>query len=589
MQRIRLLCALALALLIPTVCAMANPFDLLVHRGSPNNFFMDAQTPQGWGGAFSGLTPGATITGTNASSFAVDGIGQIVPANGGTITYNSAWSAPTCNPCNLVIGGVTYPVTTRANALEIASPDASSGDQLGYSVGGPFGRALGKAVPGYTVWLRSSIYNPTGAAAYFEPPSLATWNPYPGILTYRSLVVDNSLDANGNPNLKHGFVDGGMYFAPVDATSNYPIVYRDFWFYMNVPHAITGGFLTSSGDGGGWSLFNSRIENGPLYDWTQGDHQGIAVRGNCDIEGNHFLNLSNLAIQVNSLAVPGTCVIANNVFENIHTDVIDYNGSHLLIADNINFGYNIIDPVDHGDFFQSGGSTVYLDWQWLRNFTGNDISNSGAHANSCFFGSDQTAGSIQVTAKNNICYVGSQWGYVAQKADHPIFQYNDGLFDPFMNMQAVTTNVAIANQQAGGINGGQIDHNIINAISIGNQSGVLVTTPNLVIDTSALSMAQVYTRYLQIFPNLVNNQTDAKWKNRAGWIYMFTPGDTPLASGGAVELDGTVDGTLFPACPGQTNRYGAAGALNDGSVFHVAGGYYACNDNTWLAAHPVAS
>ena len=102
------------------------------------------------------------------------------------------------------------------------------------------------------------------------------------------------------------------------------------------------------------------------------------------------------------------------------------------------------------------------------------------------------------------------------------------------------------------------------------------------------------------FPNHPQNDTtDQLINTRAQALVLFTPGDTAVtnntsATGVVYQVtvtgtnagsgDGTVAGALFPACSGQVN-----GAWNDGTPFHISGGYYACNDATWLAAHPPAT
>jgi hypothetical protein len=187
--------------------------------------------------------------------------------------------------------------------------------------------------------------------------------------------------------------------------------------------------------------------------------------------------------------------------------------------------------------------------------------------------------------KNNIVYMGGGTGHAMTLTMHdaPVAQFNTLLADPYCpafpsaNPQIETL--------GGGINGGTITHNFVNSINMTLQAGSPTLTPNASkanipgLDVAvSITPAALLAVNRVAFPNLPANQSDIRWKSRAGCLYFFTPAaGVAVASGGAMNVDGTYCGALFPAGTGQAN-----GAWNDGTVPSLS-------DPTWLLAHPAAT
>lgn len=598
-------------------------------------------------------TANGAISGVSGD-FKIDGAGNLVPANSGAGTIDTAWVRNGTAPyTGTGVSAKTYAIALVANARYIR-PEPTPYDEWYFSV--QIGTAAGGPALGETVYIRTGDRLLNGAAAYFEPVSVASFTGS-GRITFRSELVDTSIDANGNANRKHGYRTGNTYMNGATSTGNYPFDFRDIYWLTNVASPLTQSFFNLNSSNVGFRIYNSRFECGPeVLDPTQ--HVGIALKGEATIDGCYFKRLGGFAITVDALAIAGTASITNNVFDGLTADGIEFAGSNVTITGNFGFGWTT-NPGDHADPVQCtgdgriAGGTGYVDGVYTNvpltgsgavgilatitvtggSATGVSITASTTipaltaltTANTNLGGSgsgftyttstatgptfapitknifvNDTTGGMQSgfwisdqlepgrirsgVYKNNIVYMGGGTGHAMTLSAHdaPVAQFNTILGDPYC------PSFPSANPQietgGGGINGGTITHNFVNSINMSLQAGSPTLTPNATktniagLDVAGKTAAQLIATYQIAFPNLPTNQSDVRWRSRAGCLYFFTPAaGVAVASGGAMNVDGTYCGALFPAGTGQAN-----GAWNDGTVPLLT-------DPTWLLAHPAAT
>lgn len=553
------------------VCASAAHAGVLRLRGGAYvatiNF--GSRTVIGWGDYATVLAPGATLTGTGNADFSVNSGSALVPAGtkgSGTAIFTRSSYLLSSSGLNFSIGLLTG---DQSIALE---PVYSISTQVRNMFFGPCGLSTCTAKPtlGSTLWLRNGAWNTSNALGDtgFKPVSQYTGS---GRITARSENPDVSLDVNGNPRLQHGSKLGMVYWDP-DLNEASPVDFRDIWFY-NDSAAPTTDRLFGFAGGSGANFYNSRVEYGPDVVNPTAQY-GLVLVGATTVDHMHFVNIGTALLESG-----GNLTVSNTIFEGIRADAMQFSGDNILIDHVFGFGWLGL-AADHPDFIQwTGGSFNNTGITYRYDIAVQDL---GGGLDSCLRIGDIVPPWIitNVSLHNNICYHGSSHGAGVPDSDHPTMSFNTILTDPFSKPDGSHVN-SVARVELG-INGAVVDHNVINQIDTSTQAGVITGSANISMatnsnyDASTHTSAQLCATYQLAMPNLVCNQSDAKWKTRAGVLFMFTPGDTAVASGGFKQLDGTFSGALFPACLTQVN-----GAWNDGVV-------YAC-DAAWLISHPAAT
>jgi hypothetical protein len=543
---------------------------------------MGAKTRLGFGGFMTNEGASTSITGTNNGDFKIDDTSTLAPAASGAGTYGAAWTQSGGATSYTLTGasGIIYAVTVQTGKIHIATRNGapthadSNNDpdrtELYMTIrrstagGGP---ALGDDI----VWQNGSVYNPTSALWYLEPLTIANYTGS-GRITIRSETPDTGTDANGNPRLQHGAKMGMVYFNG-DSVAAYPIDFRDIWWFTDQPTPVTAIFFQYAQSGtSGVSFYNSRCELGPDVS-IPNNNGGFRCAGSSTVDGCHFLNMGDPAcITMTMSVVPGAATISNNIFEGIYSDAIDIDGSGVTITRNFGFGWakqagNHQDPVQY-----TGSASSQTLGAMTQNIFCNDL---GGNLQSGFFLSDQTGGFLGGgNLKNNIISMGNTHGITLDHADAPIIQYNTVLVDPLVQPLNLVNN--LIELTSTGQNGATITGNAVNAVSTGTQPGT-ITLDNALLPIGSLTSAQIVAMYQVAMPNYPGNNTDARWKTRAGVLNIFTPADLAVGSGGFKKVGGTFYGALFPAPSGYPN-----GPWNDGSVYQPL-------DATWLSNHPAAT
>lgn len=534
-----------------------------------------AKTRLGLGGFNTAEAALSALTGVNNADFTIDNISTFCPAAG---AYNGAW-APAGGPVWTLTGASSqvYQVTSQANAFHVATRNGapthadSNNDpdrtqlyltlRRSTAAGGP---ALGDSI----IWRDTAQYNPTNALWYLEPLGVAAYTGGPGRITITSQTVNTGLDANGNP-IRGGLAQMGMvYFSP-DNDAPYPIDFRGITFYTNEPTPPVGIFFQYA-QGSGVSFYDIRAALGPAV-LVPNNQGGFRLTGACTFTRGHFVGMGDPACVTMDTRLAGPAEISDTILEGIYSDGFGFVGSNVAILRNFGFGW-LNSPGNHQDPVQTGNAATIVLGEHAYNIFHNDL---GGNLQSGFFLADQVAGFLaSANFHNNILSLGNNHGYSLDKPDAPVGQFNTILCDPLVNPLAlIDTAIELF---AGGQNGAVLTGNICNAVSSALQPGVVVLD-NLLVPVGALTSAQLIARYQQIFPNYPANNTDPRWRNRAGSLNIWTPADLAVASGGAKKLGGTFYGSLFPAPAGYPN-----GPWNDGSVYDPL-------NPVWLAAHPAAT
>lgn len=567
-------------LVVLMVCASAAHTGVLRLRGGAYvatiNF--GSRTVIGWGDYATVLAPGATLTGTGNADFSVNSSSALVPAGtkgSGTATFTRSSYLLSSSGLNFSIGLLTGDQSIYTNlawtgtdqvAAMFVGPCNNGGSDCAY-----------KPTLGSTLWLRDGAWNTTNVNGYtgFKVNSQYTGS---GRITARSEHPDTALDANGNPRNMHGAKLGMMYWDPNGTTEAQPVDFRDVYHYTDAPSPVSATLFAVAGGIGGINFYNGRVEAGP--DVTDPRFlQGLKPIGTLTIDGYVFVNMGNSLLHSG-----GGLTIQNSYFEGPKGDAIQTSGDHELFSHNLAYQFLGI-TADHPDFIQWAGDTSnHTDLVFTKNAAVYDTVTAPdtGGIDGCLRVGDQSAPGILtgIVQNNNICFIGSSHGIAIPLADHPQASFNTMLTDPSIKSDATRVNISTGFQN--GTNGGILDHDVSNSFDTSTQTGVITGSGNISkatnsnYDATARTAAQLWATYQIALPNLDSTKSCPKWCSWAGVLFMFTPGDTAVASGGFKQLDGTFSGALFPACLTQVN-----GAWNDGAV-------YAC-DAAWLISHPAAT
>lgn len=403
-----------------------------------------------------------------------------------------------------------------------------------------------------------------------------------GRITIRSETPNTTwVDEYGNPKRGGGAIIEGIEFT---STSHYliPIDFRYINFEWQYATEKPFDFFFRYRDNTapqpyGISFYNNFCGS-PLGDASPREDCFDARQG---VAQENYIDTAGRAIQIGT-DVPNhslPSLATRNVGRRLYTDMVDTLGPFNTSTYNHSFDWNALPPAhaDQGQHFGLQNGVSYATTVTFRYNTSSK--NEGALNTVSPQGTIMQAGDTDigltmggVKGNNNIGWTVANQAAAITRATDPevlantVLQILPGA--PNTNGSWVISSPRIRLLSG---TGGLVSHNIIAdpLIEVGTQPGVVVTD-NLSPTASAAA-------YLALFPNL--DYTTATHGNRLEFLRQFTPQNRLITASppGVVNLDGTVVGALFPACPGET-----IGAWNDLTVWNCANG-------AWLAAHPPAN
>jgi len=435
---------------------------------------------------------------------------------------------------------------------------------------------------GDTIYCRDGYFNSESSGSARIRPPASGWTTSGGKLTVRSRTVDASVDANGNPNRRHGFKIGRLSMAH-EASGNiyWPLDFRDVFFHVTVPWttpAIASGALLKYSDmfGYGVSLYNSRME---ADENPNGGIDGIVLVSGplagqeAHLEGVTFVNGGKTIL----VSCPETYISVHPILKAIDTFDQKDDVCAIGLTNATNTG---VSNVEIEGIFTFGGTPVtgshpdFIQHQGVRDgltATFGSVKKcalvmANEAAMQAYFYDDTTSVSTltDCVTQNCIATTDRPQGVWLTRISNADIRFNTIL--KALNGDIGGTPAISIPATSGAVNG-TYSHNVCVALSVNAQTGTVVKTPNAILATNQTAYETAFPYYTE-GPELVNKQR---------MLRCFTPANTLVASGGVMNPDGTANGALFPLNDPGDNH----GAWNDGTVFNPS-------DPTWLAAHPPA-
>ena len=307
----------------------------------PGELFFGINTRSGYGGIPLALPEGSLITGTGASDWAINAIGELVPS--GTYGAVKSFSLSAGQSYTLTFSDASVRTVTlvAAQAHFTASPtDTASVFQLR--------TYLQTAGFGGDLVGRDCLINPTRAYWRIRPPAAG----YSGAIVIRSENPTAGNDADGNPIRGGGCVIGALAFDPFQL-ARIPITLQDLTFYNDVdgPHSAFVSYTTTTGTGVG--SIRCRYENATNVSFANLNNC-FTCRG-ATAQHNAFVYAKK---GVTGGTVDGTYEthVLDNVMKNMTADATQMIGQNLFVKRN--FAYNFLDSGvgEHPDGAQHLGT-----------------------------------------------------------------------------------------------------------------------------------------------------------------------------------------------------------------------------------------
>lgn len=539
---------------------------------APTQMAFGVKTRSGAAEVATGASASSSPTGTNAADWTVNTRSGMTPSG----TYGNFKTYAASSYTLGIDNGDSVEITmqsAKAHVIAVNSgtnADTSTSSQIKtvFELGSG---ASGALVAGDTIVGRTSHFNPGAGLWALDVPSGAwgasTGNPV--IIT--SEEVNSGTDTDGNPLRGGGFKIGRMYLG--GATGTQPFSCRDMSFYINQAVSANTPLVVWAVAGSGAAFVRCDFRYGPSSTNATSSF-GINARLPCTVTDCHFENVATALLGNTGAGFQAS----GNVFKSLYADAFQTNGDNHNITDN--FMYDWAPQVgDHPDTYQLQRTAAVTNrGNILRNIS---VRNNGGlnldDAQGLFNDSNGTGfHESGLVFKNNIHLLTSTNQCVLDLCDGPVVQYNTMLADPYAN-----TTISPANMYTVGAGVGvTMTHNVSNLLSTSSQTGTVVNTPNALFSVANNPTAPQLAAYIAAltvaFPNFATF-TPGTLTTRSAVLFLFTPADTLIASGGVMNPDGTANGALFPATAGET-----IGAWNDGSVFDPG-------SPAWVAAHPPAT
>lgn len=488
---------------------------------------------------------------------------------------------------------------------ETTNPDGGTGVfntakwQINQTVG--TGSAM---VGGDTLYLRDGFFNPTNLTY-----TLSTLSSYgAGRITVTSETHDSTNDANGNPALKNGFKYGGGMVLKPPSNVTVPIDFTYLWCYVNQAAVVSPCLKYNSTQGSGAGFYFSRAEEGPAMGTTEVHF--FQYRGPGVVDHNHIINMGKAITPPDNVtggmtitnnicelclddfidrSGPGNYVAGNFLFNSADTpgnhqdfmqdQTVGGTSNYGIVERNVLIVNDLSLTSDYPQFlFNNNGATAPMLNATFRNNIGNSmignmiymvdfnaptitnnttltVINSGFPATATGGisgtlltfttnpGSTLVAGrsitGTGVTALTVIVAPVSPWNGSTAMATVNNSQSVPPGTTLTIGATPLKANISVPTGK-GGIDLSS-SNNVSNAISYGSQGGTVTSTKDLIL--SCCSSASPYTT---MFPNYVQGASPGV-TNYAAALRFWTPANTPVASGGAVNPDGTISGALTPA------------------------------------------
>jgi len=490
---------------------------------------------------------------------------------GASTTYGSAAPAVLNGPYTVVVTDGTYNSTVTVNIIanaftirEMTASGANGGrwatDSMytvdGTATSGPTQlRTLlqnATLARGDTIWCRDGIFNPTSA----EVRMRIRVGGYSGsgMITIRSETVDASVDQYGMPNRRHGAEMRRLIFDDANLTGDIyvPIRLEDMWLSST---RTTEAVVTYADTDALWgvSAYNCRIAGDSSI--VADSLRGITLRGSqTDVAYVQFCTLTNLGrgivVQSSTGGVGGRtkgALIQDNDAYAMCEDFINDSGEATVVERNFARDWQWVGVGAHPDAYQhvhDGASPTTYDGPKVRYnifVTNTDLATYTFQA---YFTDDTALARLltNVEFKWNIGTCLTSHGVTMARLNGPVCQYNTtlSLVTPGVDLNGDTTPTnTIISVPGGGKNGtdGTFSYNAANSISVGPQTGTVVSTPNV-----ALSSGGGATSYATALPNWAETGITSRALAKAA----LTPANVAVASGGLKETDNRYNGAIGP-------------------------------------------
>jgi len=521
---------------------------------------------------------------TSSADWSVDASGYIAAT--GTYGAYKAYGASSY-ALTLPDASASSIVLESGEATVRALPTDSSGSSQLRTILGIASGANGALVLGDRVVCRTSDQQPSNLNDMIAAPA-GLWAAGAGSrITVQSEEPATGNDADGHPRRGGGYRMGKLYLSGPAGVA-YPLDFVDISFYTD---AATPGTTTLGAyqNGYGANFYRCLIACGPnvLPGSVNGTLTGFNIPGSAVFQECHFENLND-AVQVNAV---GPLTVTHSVFKNLHSDGLKPTAgpSGNLITDNFftdwapATGNNPPATSAHPDTVQILTGSTVEDWgSYLRNISIRGVGVLNLADAQGFYGNPGTGNTIGgIVCKNNIHFLTAGNQFDINAPIDPDVRFNTFITDPYANTSLSAANI-LTRAIGGAGSGGTFTHNVVaGSIDASLQTGTTITTPNvqmgLATPPSAPQLAAYIAALQVMFPNFSGYTTPGTLKTRAAVLQLFTPADLAVASGGLKNPDGTFNGALFPATPGNP-----IGAWNDGTAFSP-------DDPKWVAAHPAAA
>lgn len=476
------------------------------------------RTPNAWGGDDAGYAGAGTLlitTGNDAGDWTIDTDNYLVPSGvraavGGFAVpkvYSSAAYVLT------VTDGVgfsqTVNITMLANdvTIRIAKHDGTFYDPNEWYEAH---HCLNVALKGHNVWMRSGDYNISNFNTPTEPFDESLYGgTVGGKITFRSIVVDTSVDAQGDKNRRHGSrINRALWTAQSVGVT--PIRYEDVYFYNSVApvDGQTGLFNDDhAAANSGLEFFNCGFENAAaLTDVEVSNCGGLSYSGD-DLKVTYctFYRVGY------GMGCGGNRLISqHNVFHHIiDADAHQVGGDtqdHLVQYNKLYDQY----PVSEGhcDFLQIFGCTIT--GLHLGTISHNKI--YGTNAQGVWIadgaGGQYASGLIEL----NIIHTDSIHGIYAAPFDNITIQKNTVLTHDFNSLSAITVEGGAA---------ATYTRNVANQLGGTQTAFTSVPNPNATISEGG-SKAALIANLVAAFPGYVHPTVATDFSD-AGITTYFTP------------------------------------------------------------------
>jgi len=426
--------------------------------------------------------------------------------------------------------------------------------------------------PGNGLYQAGDVVSVTGGGGSNFAFTVIDFN---GRITIRSETEDTSTLADGNLRRGGGATFTSLVLSPGSTAPRAPIdlKYLDFWLDPAVSTRTISTFFAYRDAANGYGVnianCNATVPDEVVITTTSDTRRIIAFENRLATVENNYLYRVRRGIQRTN--GPGTktsggvmraddtiirTIIRDNVLVKLNGDGIKLKGRKLDVTGNF-YRNPEATAGAHQDMLQidlsdlDAGVATDLDVYVADNvgWVGND---SGGEPQGALFMSDpvDNAEALNITIENNTVIMSSVNGIAVPAGVNPIVRYNTvvNLFswpEGASSLASSTPRIMLKEGE-----GGLVDQNITSVIAVtesdGAQVGVDVTARNTVIPLAA-SYAGLPSLTYSVCTTKA--QVLAKTRPLAGLA---------VASGGAMNPDGTYNGDLFPD-----------GTKNDGTVYQA--------------------